>query len=181
MNHFLAMTAAAAIGLMGSSCAMMQKAAPGTLSDANMISVMNTADRADIEGGHLAQSKGTNPKVQAYGRQMVDDHSASLNQSKQLSQRLNIAPVAPALAEKLMTDHDETMQSLRSKTGSDFDRSYIEHEIEMHEQLIKLVDNAAGSADNAAVKQHLLRAKPKLQSHLESARGIKRMLVAQTN
>jgi hypothetical protein len=47
-----------------------------------------------------------------------------------------------------MNDHDDTMRSLRGKTGSDFDRAYIDHEIEMYEQLIKLVGSAAGSAVN---------------------------------
>jgi putative membrane protein len=80
-----------------------------------------------------------------------------------------------------MNDHDDTMRSLRGKTGSDFDRAYIDHEIEMHEQLIKLVGSAAGSAENPALKRQLLSAKPKLQSHLEAARNIRQALVGKTD
>lgn len=166
-------------GFLNMSCAMVERAAPGTLSDANMVSIMNTADRSDIEGGHLAEMKASNAKAKAYGHQMVADHSAMLQETKQLSRRLKLTPVSPALGEQLMEEHDESMQTLRNKSGPDFDRGYIDHEITMHEQLIKLVDSASGSADNPALKQLLLQAKSKLQSHLEAARGIKRQLVAQ--
>ena len=181
MRLYFSLPLLALIGLLGTSCAMVEKAAPGTLSDANILSLLNTADRADIEGGHLAQLRATSPSVQNYGRRMVDEHSAMLSANKQLSRRVNIQPVSSALGEKLADDHDETMQGLRDKPGTEFDRAYIDHEITTHEQLIGLVDRAANKIDNATLRQQVLQAKPRLQAHLDAARSIKRTLVAQTN
>ena len=179
-THF-AVTILAAVGLMSISCARIQRAAPIFLSDADIMWIMNTADTSDIERGRLAETQGTHPKVQAFGRRMVADHQTLLKYSTMISRRFSIKPVAPALGVEITERHEETMRNLDGKSGMSFDRAYIDSEIAIHRRLVDLVGNAARTVNHVALKEHLRLAKPLLQSHLEEARSIKRDLVAQAD
>lgn len=89
---FVAIAAVIVAVLLATSCATAERAAPIFLSDANIVSIMNTADRRNIEGGRLAQQHSANPEVQAFARQLVADHSAMLEKNKRLSERFTIEP-----------------------------------------------------------------------------------------
>jgi predicted outer membrane protein len=68
-----------------------------------------------------------------------------------------------------------------SQSGKDFDRVYVAYEIERHERLIQLVGKAATAANHVALKELLRKAEPTLQNHLEAARRIRQLLIAQTD
>ena len=44
-------------------------------NDAQIASIVVTANQVDIDAGKLAESKGSNAEVKAFGKQMVTDHS----------------------------------------------------------------------------------------------------------
>ena len=71
----LALTCAAAVHAADSTTAQSHN-----LSDGNIISLLTIANRSDIEGGQLAQQTGVDPRVKAFAGQMVNDHSAMLEQ-----------------------------------------------------------------------------------------------------
>jgi putative membrane protein len=179
VTMFVAIAAVIVAALMAASCATAERAAPIFLSDANIVSIMNSADRSNIEGGRLAEKHGTGPEVQAFGRQMITDHSAMLEKNKRLSERFTIEPLSSALNKEVIENHAAALDALKRKSGKEFDRTYINHEIERHERLSKLVDKAATTTNHVALKELLRQAEPTLQQHLESARRIKQLLVAQ--
>ena len=90
MDHYAVTITLLAAGFLGTSCATAERAAPIFLSDANIVSIMNSSDRSNIEGGRLAEEHGTSPEVQAFGRQMVADHTVMLDKNKILSERFTI-------------------------------------------------------------------------------------------
>jgi putative membrane protein len=45
-------------------------------NDAQIASIVVTANQVDIDAGKVAQSKGSNAEVKAFGKQMVTDHTA---------------------------------------------------------------------------------------------------------
>jgi putative membrane protein len=169
----------AATGLLSASCAMIQRTAPVLLSDDKLLSIMNTANRSDIEGGRLAEERGEYPQVRDFGHNMVADHSVMLTDTKRLAHRLNVEPLSSALNKKLIERHQAALDRLSMKSGREFDRAYLDHEIQTHEHLISLVDKAAYAADHVALKELLRQAKPALQAHLDSARAIRTLLAVQ--
>lgn len=68
---------------------------------------------------------------------------------------------------------------LRTKSGSDFGRTYIQQEITRHVQAIELVQAAAEYEDTLPLKQLQVQTKLDLLSHLSAARAVERQLVAQ--
>jgi hypothetical protein len=52
------------------------------------------------------------------------------------------------------------------------------YQVTMHEEALRLVEQTADSADDSRMKQHLIQARPDLQSHLTAAQNLQRQLVA---
>lgn len=166
------------LGLI-SGCAAAQRAMPGTLSDANVISMLDTINVSEIEAGQLAAQKASSPAVRKFADRLVDEHTEKMQTTVQLANRMRVTPDKPQLASSVESTHRETMQELRKKSGRDFDRAYLDYQVTMHEQAVKLVEDTANSVDDARLKQHLIRTRPDLSSHLSAARELQRELVAQ--
>jgi predicted outer membrane protein len=98
----------------------VERTAPIFLSDANIISIMNTADRSDIEKGRLAETRATNPHVQAFGRQMIEDHVAMLDENKQLSHRFDIEPLSSALNKQVIENQGHALDRAVESVGKGF-------------------------------------------------------------
>jgi putative membrane protein len=165
-------------GAVLSGCSLFQWAMPGTtLSDANVIAMLDTINLSEIDAADLAKQKASS-EVRTFASQMQNEHAAMLQDTRQLAQRIKIQPEAPALASTAGTTHLRTMEELRNISGSDFDRAYLKYQIKMHEQAIALIQDTADSVDDQRLQQHLQKARPNLDSHLSAARSIERNLVA---
>jgi putative membrane protein len=105
---------------------------------------------------------------------MLNEHQMMMQNMNQLAQRMNMQPQKPALATTLEKTHQETMEELRNKSGSDFDKAYIEYQVKMHKQSVDLVKDAADSVDNPNLKLQLRQAVPDLKNHLASAQSVER-------
>lgn len=179
MKVLTVVSLALCLGGLLSGCAAAQRAMPGTLSDGNVVSVLDTIDVSEIEAAQLAKQKASNPAVRAYASHLVDEHTANMQQTLQLANRRGLQPEKPSLAAAVESTHQKTMEELWKKSGRDFDRAYLDHQVTMHQQAIKLVQDTANSVEDTRLKQHLIQRRPDLMSHLTGARDLQRQLVAQ--
>lgn len=178
MRFFHPVVFVLAVSALATGCGMAQKAMPGTMSDANVVAVLNTIDASELEAAQLAKQKAQSPEVRNYAARLVDEHTTMMAKNRQVASRINVQPENPALVSTLKTTHQENMEQLRQKSGQDFDRRYIDDQVLMHEQAVQLVEKTADSAENSRLKQHLMQTRPDLQSHLSEAKTIQRQLVA---
>jgi putative membrane protein len=167
-------------GAILSGCSLFQWAMPGaTLSDANVLAMLDTINLSEIDAADLAKQKASSEEVRSFASRMLNEHTTMMQKSRQLAQRINVQPDTPALASTAGKTHQETMEELRKASGPDFDHAYLKYQIKMHEQAIDLVQDTAGSVDDLRLQQYLRQARPDLDSHLSAARAIERHLVAQ--
>ena len=148
------------------------------LSDSNIVALLAAANQSDIEGGQLAETKADSREVRSYGTRMISDHGSMLRESNQLAKQLMITPIQPAQGQHMLSEHKQSMETLKKKSGEQFDRAYIDHEIQMHQKVIGLVEKATQEADNPRLRMLLEQSRPALQDHLEQAQNVKRSLVA---
>src|SRR5690242_19640025 len=71
-------------------------AAPGQLTDANIVYILDQANAADSVRGALAEKEGTHPEVRRFGRLMMGEHHALRVEGQALAKRLNVTPQPPA-------------------------------------------------------------------------------------
>jgi putative membrane protein len=159
-------------GSVLSGCVLTQKMMPGTMSNSEILGVLDTINRSEIDAGKLAKEKAAAPEVRSFASRMVSEHERMMDDMNQLAQRMGVRPQKPALAFTLNDTHQDTMEELRGKSGSDFDQAYIEYQVKMHQQAVDLVKNAANEVDNFSLKKHLRETRPELYSHLDSAQSI---------
>jgi putative membrane protein len=166
-------TLTATAGILFSGCSLVQRAMPGsTMSNGEILGLLNTINRSEIDAGELAKQKASTQEVRSFASRMVSEHQMMVQNTKELAQRLNVQPENPALASTLGETHQETMEELQAKSGSDFDEAYIAYQVKMHEQAVDLVNDAADSVDSPNLKLHLREARPDLQNHLAAAQSI---------
>jgi putative membrane protein len=148
-------------------------AAAGTrLTDANIVALLDEANKSDSAAGALARGKATNQQVKDFARLMMTEHHALRQQGRQLAERLKVTPQPPA--ENPLTPLVESeMTALRSTAkGAQFDRVYIEQEIAAHKAVLELADDAEDQAQNEQLKALIEQAKPVIQKHLDQAEKI---------
>lgn len=174
MRSSLSVIATIAACLGFSACSLVQRAMPGSMSDADVVGVLNTVNRSEITAGQLARDRASSLEVRAYASQMVNEHQLKLQDTTQLARRIGVRPETPALAQTLENTHREAMTKLRDKSGRDFDKAYLEYQITMHQQSVKLVEDTAESVHHPELKRFLRETRPDLQKHLSSAQSIQR-------
>jgi putative membrane protein len=162
-----------AAALFFPACAMAQAEGTGDLSDAQIAHVAVTANNGDIENGKLAKKKASNKEVRAYAVHMIKDHTNLNKESKALAAKLKITPEDNVVSKDLEADSQGALDKLTNLSGKEFDESYINAEVKLHQKVIEVADTKlAPNAKNAELKAMLAKARPILVSHLEHAKKI---------
>ena len=156
------------------SCAITQRVMPITMSDANVVAVLNTIDQIEVDAGELGKAKAPSPKVKSFAARLAHEHSASLQGRYRLAETIDVDPQKPQLAMALEHLHGESTILLQNKSGRDFDEAYIKDQIMRHEQMIKLLEDTEATRAQPDLQQHLRYSRPDLLSHLSAARAVAR-------
>jgi putative membrane protein len=146
------------------------------LTDANILAVMDAANMADSSDGAVAATKGTNPDVKAFGRDMVKDHHELRKEGQDLAKKLNVTPALPpgdnsAAAAKAW--HDSLVALPK---GDTFDKAYIDHEVLAHQSVLATLQTASSATQTAELKSAIEKAAKKVQDHLDKAQTISQKL-----
>ncbi|GAB3536892.1 hypothetical protein GCM10027443_28380 [Pontibacter brevis] len=118
----------------------------------------------EIEAGRLAQQKGQSQAVKDFGQMMVTDHTQATEKLQSLASQQNIA-----LPDSMSQEHMDQLQSLRDKSGAEFDQEYADLMVSSHEEAVSLFEDASNNMENAEVKNFATTTLPKLREHLEQA------------
>ena len=162
-----------AVAVILSGCSSFQSAIPGTtLSDANVLAMLDIINLSEIDSADLAQQKGSSEEVRTFASRMLKEHTAMMQESRQLAQVINIDPKPPALASTVGERHQKMMEELRGMSGADFDQAYLKYQMRMHEQVIDLIQHTANSVDDVRLQIYLKHARGNLISHLTAASAL---------
>ena len=167
-------TTAASSTISADTSAMPAPAA--TWSDANIVALLDEANAADSTAGALAATKGTAAAVREFGRRMAHDHHELRAKGQALAKKLNVTPAAPS-DDPLPAVAQKEMDTLNSTAkGKDFDKAYIDSEVDIHKAVLDLATKAAGQTQTAELKDLIQQAAPVIQGHLDKAEAIQKTL-----
>lgn len=143
-----------------------------TMTDAEIFSMLKSANQGEIDAGKLAESKATAPAVKAFARDMVTDHTMLLNQGNALAKKLNVTP-QPAANDSIQSRNEQLLTVLKQASrGGSFDSAYVNNQVQGHQNTLDLVKRAQDQAQNAQLKALLQNAEPVIQRHLDRIRDI---------
>jgi putative membrane protein len=176
-NYGADTTAAASSTVTGDTSAMSAGApAAGTWTDANIFALLDQANAADSAAGSIAAAKATSSAVREFARRMTRDHHQLRTQGADLAKKLNITPAPPSDDPVTSMAQDETNTLNSTAKGKDFDKAYIDAEVNAHKAVLDLATKAAGQTQNSELKNLIQKAAPVIQGHLTKAESIQKTL-----
>jgi putative membrane protein len=157
-----------------SGTAFAQKA---KLTDPEIASIAVTANQVDINQAAVAKERSKNIQVLHFAETMANDHKAIIAQAVALVTKLKVTPKDNAVSRKLNADAAKTIAALKTKSGKDFDKAYIDNEVAYHKAVISVVKGTLiPAATNPELKELLKKVVPALKVHLEHAEMIQKEL-----
>lgn len=143
------------------------------VNDAQIASIVVTANQVDIDAGKLAVSRSTNPEVKAFGQLMITDHTGVNKSATDLVSKLKVTPQDNPTSESLKAGGEKNLAHLKTLEGAAFDKAYVDHEVAYHQQVIDALDKTLiPGATNAELKALLVKVRPAFVSHLEHAKRL---------
>lgn len=154
----------------------------GKDADNNVGSKVSRGDRRFIEKAarsglgevrmaRLAAEKSVDPRVRSFAQQMITDHEKANAELNELAARKGVG---------LPTDEENHIEhqfkALSDKTGNDFDKRFIGHMTDEHEDDVELFEKASRKSDDPEIAAFASRQLPILQEHHRMAQEIERSL-----
>lgn len=150
---------------------------PAKLTDPEIASIAVTADQIDIDYSAIAKEKSKNKDVLEFAATMAKDHGSVNAKAIALAKKLGVTPQDNPTTQSLLAQAATTKEMLNSKSGSDFDKAYVDNEVAYHKAAIGVVENSLiPDATNPELKSLLESALPIFKGHLEHAEMIQAKL-----
>ncbi len=177
-----AATAPSAAGATAGSATGSTSSMRITGGDSEILQVLAVVDQAEVQDGQLAQRKARNAQVKSYARELVTDHSKSLQQDRQIAKSANIDLSG-------VTMSGASKASGATKTGSDTSRAapatagqaglsgptgatgVVAELVNMHTQAMDRVRQLQGAAFDSAFVNAQVQGHQQVLSLLQSAQS----------
>jgi len=142
---------------------------PPSLTDEQIAAITDAANSAEIAQAKLAESKSKNAEVKRFAAMMIKHHGEAKN--KQAKLKLQTADSADSTA--LKADASSTLDTLKKDTGKDFDKAYIDAQVDGHQKVLEAINQKLlPNVKNADLKAYLDEIKPRVEEHLKQAKEI---------
>lgn len=175
-NSAVDTTAASSTMSADTSAMSTSSTTSGTWTDANIFALLDEANMADSAAGALAATKGTSSAVRDFGKKMIRDHHTLRAQGEALAKKLKITPTPPG-DDTQVADAQKEMDTLNSTAkGKDFDKAYIDGEVEGHKKVLEMATKAFAQAQSTELKNLIQKATPTIKGHLDLAESVQKNL-----
>lgn len=137
------------------------------LTTDSFVGAAAVSDMYEVEAGKLAGTMAKSADVKAYGKMMVDMHTATTKELTPLAQKAGITP--PAAMDERRKGFVDNLKA----AGADFDRVYLDQQVAAHEEALSLMRGYADGGDNAEIKAFAAKTAPVVDQHLTQARSLR--------
>ena len=147
------------------------------VTDAQIASIVVTANQVDIDAGKVGKEMASSADVKKFAEQMITDHTGVNKQAVELVTKLKVTPEDNPTSQSLKAGGEKNVANLKTLKGAAFDKAYIDHEVVYHQQVLDAVDKTLiPDAKNAELKALLVKVRPAFVAHLEHAKHIQASL-----
>ncbi|HEY4216099.1 MAG TPA: DUF4142 domain-containing protein [Gemmatimonadaceae bacterium] len=150
--------------------------APAALTDTSILGLLDEINAADSTTGNMASTKGTNAAVKSFGKDMMRDHHKLRAAGQDLAKKLNITPAPPANDTLPATVKKIGDTLTATPKGADWDKLYINTEVNVHQFVLSFLQNAEAAATDSSLKTAITKATGVVQGHLTNAQAIQTKL-----
>jgi putative membrane protein len=127
------------------------------------------SDEFERQEGRLAARQASAPRVRAFGRMMVIDHTRTTAALKVALRRAHLPPPAPPV---LTPNQARKIALLRGLHGDRFDQAFIGQQVDAHQAALSILQEYAVAGDNSVIQKAAAGTVPLVRRHLDMARRI---------
>jgi putative membrane protein len=151
---------------------------PPPLSDGEIAAIAKAANDGEIEHARLAKTKAKDKRVKAYAAMMIKDHGDANKREEALLKRTSLVVIENEAARKLMDDAKVRTETLTNAAkGAEFDRAYMETQVQVHTLVLDMIDNQMlPAAQNPDLKAEIDALRGVIDAHLTAAKEIQAAL-----
>jgi putative membrane protein len=124
------------------------------------------SDAFEIAAGQLAKTNGSTAAVKDFGQMMIEAHTKSTADLKKAAGTLK-----PDSA--LTSDQKDKLSDLGKLKGAEFDKAYVDGQIDAHEDALSLMKKYGADGTDASLKAAAQTIAPVVQTHLDRAKELK--------
>ena len=146
----------------------------GGLTDSNIVAILDEANKADSTAGATALKKATRPDVKAFAKMMMSEHHALRAEGQQVAKQLNVAPKPPEHDPLAGYTRNEAATLQKTPKGPDFDRTYIDNEVSVHQAVLDFANQARVTTQTPELRALIEKAIPVIRKHLDQAQSIQK-------
>jgi putative membrane protein len=127
------------------------------------------SDAFEIQSSQLAAEKASSSKVKKFAEQMIKAHTDSTAKLKSAA-----AAATPAITPlpQLTADQQQTLGSLQTKSGAEFDAAYIQAQASAHQMTLDRLRAYSASGAVPSLKSFATELVPVVTAHLNMAKGL---------
>lgn len=142
-----------------------------------VLSQMNTANTTEIQLSTLASQKASSASVRQIARKLAADHTKNRQQVRALAQKLNVNLTSSQGGGVPAADSAAIPADLQGKSGREFDKAFVQHEIDDHQSNIEKIESQIlPSLQNEQIKAYLQKTVTEMQGHLSSLHQVQQQL-----
>jgi len=127
------------------------------------------SDAYEIAAAELAATNASSAEVKDFARMMITAHKDSTETIKKAA-----AAATPAVTPSatLTADQQDDLSELRALKGAEFDKAYIDDQVDAHEDALALMRKYAADGEAASLKAAAASIAPVVEQHLARARTL---------
>jgi putative membrane protein len=117
------------------------------------VAFMAAADQSEVQAAQVAEQKATNPQVRQFAQKMQREHSKSSHEIGELARRMNVDLQASTQQGQMVQSLQQMSQQMSQQLnatpkGPEFDRVYMDGQVQAHQTVLENLQRIAGSAGN---------------------------------
>ena len=158
----LALAALCGIVAAASAAPAQTTQQPPVAQSAAFVTAAGQANAAEIAAAQLALQVSSSPQIDAFAKQMINDHTSLGQTLMPIATAQNISvPGAPSTAQAAQ------LAKLKGLTGSAFDAAYAASQVAAHRQAVALFSTEASTGSDVQFRQFAAASLPTMRRHLQ--------------
>ncbi|MFQ4143767.1 DUF4142 domain-containing protein [Chlorogloeopsis sp. ULAP02] len=145
---------------------------PGTTDSGTSLSALDRefltraaqSDLTEIQTSQLALQRSQNKAVRDYAQRMIQEHTNSSKQLTQIAKNKNVT-----LPKDIGPDNKALLSKLRNATGSNFDRAYMQGQVQAHKKTLAEYQNYLKKGQDQELRAFASKIAPLVADHLQMA------------
>ncbi len=140
----------------------------GDSPDATFVQKAGQGGMAEVELSKVAESKANSAAVKKFAAQMVHDHTANNKELATIAAKENIQ-----VPKSLDADHAALRDKLKTLSGADFDREYVDAMRGDHTKMLDLLKSSESTVSTEDLRTFIKKTEPVVEHHLSMAKNLK--------